>query len=197
MGNEKYIGTKFKTIFNSSITPEYKEVEELQHCCIVFSQLNLTPEYEGGSSGNLSFRIVEDDNQFIITASGINSKNKLSDECFVKIIDCDLNNKLVYAEGTREPSSETMMHYAIYKQRKDINAIFHGHSDAILYNHLKLGIPVTEDEKPYGTLELINSITEIVKHNNFFILKNHGFISLGTSMSLAASQTFTILNKIS
>lgn len=196
MSKELYKGVKFKTFFALSQIPVHKDLTELIYWCNEFSRFNLTPEYKGGSSGNLSFRTDKDNTQFIITASGINSKNKLSDECFVKISDCDLKNKIVYAEGTREPSSESMMHYAIYKQRKDINAIFHGHSDAILSNHLKLGIPSTEEEKPYGSIELINSISELVKNNNFFILKNHGFISLGSSMSLAASQTISFINKL-
>ena len=206
---ELYKGTKFKTIFDSKLNAdswllEAGSLNELRFWCNEFYKYNLTPQYEGGSAGNLSFRsysFLPTPNsqlppQFIITATGITSKNIQSNEFFVKVTKCDITNKTIYVEGTREPSSESMLHFCIYQQRNDVNAIFHGHSDTILNNAARLNIPATKQLTPYGSIELIDSVLEIMNKHNFFIIIEHGFVSLAKSMSEAGNLTLNILNKL-
>lgn len=191
--SEQYTGIKFKTIFNKTQTPVDTRIKELKKWCEIFHEKNLAPPYPGGSYGNLSFRTENNKNEFIITGTCIGFKNNLSDDCFVKIISCDIINNVIYAEGTRNPSSESMLHYAIYKKRPDVNAIFHGHSNEILQSAKTLGIPETAKEESYGTIELVNSVLSILKEHNFLCMKNHGFISLGKSMNEAGEPLLKII----
>lgn len=135
--------------------------------------------------GNLSFRVKEGLNLFIITASGLGPKNMLSPECFVKVVDCDVNRKIVYVQGVNKPSSESILHYRIYLLRRDIHAVFHGHDVTITEHTKEVGAVETKEWKPYGSLELVKSVEEVLDGNNFIVMKKHGFISLGSSMEEA------------
>jgi L-fuculose-phosphate aldolase len=184
---------KFTTKFLSDGFPETAEIEKLRSWCEIFGRNGLMPFYGSGSYGNTSFRVTG--NKFIITASGI--KDPSSDDGFVLVSDVDLGNKTVFAEGTREPSSETLMHYLIYKNRKNVNAIFHGHSKTILKHAEKLGIPSTLKEEEYGTIELAKSILDVPGEETFLIMKGHGFISLGKDMDEAGHRTLKVLRSCS
>ncbi|MCF7813695.1 MAG: DUF559 domain-containing protein [Candidatus Cloacimonetes bacterium] len=175
-----YQGVKFHTIFIQKTPPNHKNIDELKKWCKIFHEKKLAPPYPGGSFGNLSFGT--DNNTFIITGSRIGLKCDLANDCFVEIIDCDFENQNIKVIGTREPSSETMLHAVIYNKRKDVKAIFHGHSAELLQNVEQLKIPATKEEKPYGTMELVESVIEIIDRNNLIMMKNHGFIAVGRNM---------------
>ncbi len=193
---EEYKGVKFKTILDNAEAPVDSRLDELRYWCKVFHEKNLAPSYPDGSFGNLSFRIKPEENIFIITGSRIGLKEALSNDCFVKVTRCDMNECTVFATGTRDPSSESMLHYAIYRQRPDVNAVFHGHCNELLQSAALLGITETEKEEPYGTIELVNSVLKISEKDNFLIIKKHGFISLGNSMKEAGvkSWVYSILS---
>ena len=110
---EKYSGAKFKTIFLSKKFPKTKKAMQLIKWFRRFYQIGLAPEYEQGSSGNLSFRYK---NGFIIKSTKTYFKSIKPDELvFVK----DFNNdkKIAYVHGKLEPSTELQMHYFIYKNK--------------------------------------------------------------------------------
>lgn len=164
-----------------------KKLNELKYWCKIFHKYNLAPVHKGCSYGNLSFRARG--NQFIITASQLPMKDNLTDDCFVLV--SSLKNGIVYAHGTKKPSSESMLHYAIYRKRKDVNAIFHGHSKNML--SLKI-LPETKREEPYGTMKLVRAVLEVLDNNNFLIMKNHGFLSLGKNMREAGKLALKMHN---
>ncbi len=180
-----YQGVKFKVVLNNKKAPDDPRINELIKWCQIFSIKSLAPAYEGGSFGNLSFRLKENSNEFIITASRVVFDQNLSNDCFIKVTGCDFNNGIISADGMREPSSESMLHFAIYQQRPDINAIFHGHSKEVLEKADKLNLPQTKKEEPYGTIQLVNSVLEIINNHSFIIMKNHGFIALAKTMGEA------------
>jgi L-fuculose-phosphate aldolase len=120
----------------------------------------------------------------------------MPENSFSKVTNCNINNFSLKFEGEKIPSSESLMHYAIYKARPNINAIFHGHSTEILENCNKFNIPETEKEEEYGTIQLINEVLKIINSQDFVIIKNHGFISLGKDMEEAGKNVIEILNKI-
>lgn len=195
MSNEIYVGVKFKTVFLSANLPEDDRLTDLKFWCNRFHQYNLAPPYEGGSSGNLSFRIVELQNEFIITGTKIGLKENLGNDKFVTVRRCDFDNHRVFVEGIKEPSSESFLHGAIYNNRPDINAIFHGHSEVLLKNSGKSGLIETKRESNYGTTELAESVLEILSDLDFFIIKNHGFVSLGKSIDEAGKRVMDVLKK--
>ncbi|MBS7646239.1 MAG: class II aldolase/adducin family protein [Candidatus Bathyarchaeia archaeon] len=186
---ERYTGVKFKTKFLRKEPPEDKRIAELAKWCKMFHLHGLAPVVNGKSMGNLSFRLMEGSNEFIITASGLGPKDSLSPECFVKVVSCDMDSRTVYVHGVREPSSESFLHYRIYFLRRDAQAVFHGHDTAITEHAKELGVVETKEWKPYGSLELVRSVEEVLNKNNFLIMKKHGFISIGTSMEEAGRLT--------
>ncbi len=177
----KKVSPKFRTEFISDGIPDDPRIEELKNWCLEFEKCGLMPAYDGGSFGNLSFRTKE--NEFIITASGI--KHPSSVESFVRVSSVDENKMIVLAHGRKQPSSESILHYMIYREKKDINAIFHGHCEDILKAAAELGLPTTSSEEAYGTVELAKSVLDVLNGHKFVIMKGHGFISLGKNMDEA------------
>ena len=176
---------KFTTIFTSNVAPDNPDIEELIFWAKQFHEHGLAPSYGLGSYGNLSFRSTVNPGSFIITVSALELKDSLNNNDFCLVTKVDYDKLQVYCSGKKSPSSETMLHSTIYAARQDINAIFHGHSTHILNTCESIGMPQTDVEYEYGTIELVNSVKEIALKNDFFILKNHGFISLGNTMDKA------------
>lgn len=108
---------------------------------------------------------------------------------------CNLQEDIVYASGTKEPSSESRFHFAIYNQRKDVNAVFHGHSKEILSSVDILRVPETKEKVSYGSMELVQSILEILDNEFFLLIKGHGFVSLGKTMKEAGELALRMHNK--
>ncbi|OGC09777.1 hypothetical protein A2246_00205 [candidate division WOR-1 bacterium RIFOXYA2_FULL_37_7] len=193
MEKEIKVFPKFAIKFLSESFPKDRRIEMLKFWFEEFLNKKLMPKYEGGVFGNLSFRLKDNKDEFIITASGM--KEPSSADSFIKVSLVDLKKKEVYAHGKNPPSSESMFHFMIYKKRQDINAIFHGHCEEMLKNCNKLKLPCTEKEEPYGTIELANGILEVLDNHSFLIIKNHGFISLGKDMDSAGNQAIDYLLK--
>ncbi|HEY4528013.1 MAG TPA: class II aldolase/adducin family protein [Candidatus Paceibacterota bacterium] len=186
---------KFKTVFLKKSAPADPRLETLKFWCRVFHESGLAPSYGLGSHGNLSFRLKPGENKFIITASAIRLKNKMTRRCFFKVTRVDIKKNSVRGVGVRRPSSESFLHYAIYKKRKDVNTIFHGHCPRILKLARRLGIPETPTEEPYGTPALAEGVRRILDDQKFLIMKNHGFISLGRDFKEAGRRALKILEK--
>jgi ribulose-5-phosphate 4-epimerase/fuculose-1-phosphate aldolase len=192
---EGYSGVKFKVVMQEGEMPVNAGLPELKKWCGLFHEKGLAPPYPGGSYGNLSFRVKEGENAFVITGTCMGLKGCLNDDNFVLVTDCDAEALTVTACGSRLPSSESMMHFALYQTRPDIQAIFHGHSPEILEQAEALGILVTAEEHPYGTLELANALEDCARQADFFIARNHGFVSLGRNMEAAGKQAIDYMQQ--
>jgi L-fuculose-phosphate aldolase len=183
---------RFNISFVSDKVPSDAKIDELKEWSESFQRNGLTPEFEGNYTGNLSFRSREG---FVITASGLKSKQNLSNDCFVYVKSYDEHSNTVYVEGRRQPSSEAVMHHLIYKTRNEINAVFHGHNDAIIMNAKKLGFAVTEREHESGTTELAKEALKALENKNLFVLRNHGFVSVGRTMKEAGELALATLKR--
>jgi len=183
---------RFNIIFVSDEMPRDARIDELKEWSERFQRNGLTPEIEGNYTGNLSFRSEEG---FVITASGLKNKENLSNDCFVYVKNYDEQSNTVYIEGSRQPSSEAVMHHLIYKTRKEINAVFHGHNDAIIMNAEKLGFSVTEKEHDPCTIELAKEVLKVLGNKKLIVLKNHGFVSLGRTMKEAGELALATLTQ--
>ncbi len=176
---------RFTTVFTGNQPPEDSAVEELSSWCRLFHERELTPSCNGSSLGNLSFRHQKGANSFIITASQLELKENLLPDAFVLVKDCDFDRATVYAIGTREPSSESLLHWEIYKSRSDVNAIFHGHCGVILDLADEMCLTTTRREEPFGSQALVKSVLNVLDGNDFIVMRNHGFLSLGSDMRSA------------
>ncbi len=184
---------KFETEFLTASLPDDPRLAELKHWCAVFHEQGLAPLHEHGSFGNLSFRTAPGEDSFYITASGLKLKLGLKNDSFVKVVGVNLERQLVQAEGCRAPSSESMLHYAIYQKRPEVNAVFHGHSPVILNSAEKLHLPATLAESSYGSRELVNDVLVVLEKHYFLIMRNHGFLALGATMRAAGDQALKVL----
>jgi len=190
MGNE-YQGTKFQTeLIDKEVVSGL--IENLQYWAALFARNNCAPALPGGYGGNLSCRDAE---SFLITASGANLA-ELKPNQIVRVIDANLDIQKVWAEGSCLPSSETLLHAAIYKARPEINAIFHGHYPVFEDNFKKLGIAITSEAAEYGSMKLVNDVLAILGKENFLLLRNHGFVSLGKTCEEAGKQVIRVCNRL-
>jgi L-fuculose-phosphate aldolase len=189
---EIYNGIKFNEcrIGKGSVT--HPSLDALILWCKTFSDRGYAPEYPGGSSGNLSFRVQNDLNTFIITGSFTNLGGNLSSIDFVEVIDCDQTNNLITYNGIKSPSSESLMHYLLYKNKPEIQAVFHGHSEVIMTKAVALGYPMTKMEAPYGTLDLAIQVFEAFDDRGLIIIKNHGFVSIGSTLQEAGNKVLNL-----
>lgn len=186
--SEEYCGVKFSVDFLTKAAPKsFPYLKELIKWCHFFDKHQLAPPYPGGSAGNLSFRKTSGKPEFIITGTKIGLKNNLTKNQFVHVIDVDFSTSKIKVNGLIEPSSESMLHWAIYNMRPEINAIFHGHSIEILEKAKENNWITTKNEVPYGTPELVKEVLNIIDNQDFVIIKNHGFLAFGKTIEEAGS----------
>ncbi|HAA90206.1 MAG: L-fuculose phosphate aldolase FucA [Thermoanaerobacterales bacterium 50_218] len=146
-----------------------------------------------GTWGNLSVRLAALDG-FLITPSGIDYR-LLSEEDLVLV---DFNGRKV--EGKLRPSSETLLHAAIYRNRPDVNGIVHTHSihssvfavnreeiPPVLEEFAQLvgGIVRVATYAPPGTPELAEATVAALGDRGAVLLANHGLVSVGSHLQEA------------
>lgn len=150
------------------------------------------------TGGNVS---VRNNNQIFITQSG-KSLGRLTLQMIVRT-----NLKEEVLEGEK-PSKEISMHCAIYKVRKDVNAIVHTHS--VYSTALScIAIPCYENVLPImtpgyvirvgalpllryfrpGSLALAKAVADLSVKHKVILLQNHGLIVCGIDLEEAINIT--------
>lgn len=182
--SEIYTGVHFKTIFRTREAPRNPETQILMQWCHHFADQGLAPKRDNGYAGNLSFRT---ENGFIITAAGADLGNLGGDD-LVQVTDANRDHNSVTVDGKKEPSSESFLHHAIYAARPQAQAVFHGHDQLVLRYGQNMHLPVTAREQPYGTLDLVDEIMQVLDNHSYIVIRNHGFIALGSDMDQAGQE---------
>jgi ribulose-5-phosphate 4-epimerase/fuculose-1-phosphate aldolase len=185
---EVYAGTKFRTVFARRAVSGDERMGELLKWCRRWAALGLV----GDTVGNLSFRTV---NGFIVNRTA-GDLGGITRQEFVEVIETDRDTRMLTVAGLYEPSSESMMHAGIYAARLEVDAVFHGHSDRLLAKAERLGLPITANEQPYGTPELVAEILNALDGHKFVIMRNHGFVSMAATMDEAGRNAEEILKRI-
>lgn len=150
--------------------------------------------YLMATGGNLSVRIAGQE-AFAITPSNYDYMKMTPDDVCVLTLD------LQPLEGRLKPSVESGMHAAIYRVRRDVNAIVHTHqvyTSALTL--IKAPIPALFDEQarflgrsvdiipyaPSGTGMLAKTVAKHVRgRNNAYMMQNHGALVFGHDMERA------------
>jgi len=115
----------------------------------------------------------------------------------VVVLDLDGN----HVDGDLLPSSELGFHLALLRQRMEIKAVVHTHSDystalaclrwelpAVHYLIGSAGFKVPlAPYATFGTPELAEGICETIGDGNAVLLANHGLVAVGVSLSKAFS----------
>lgn len=142
--------------------------------------------------GNISARI--NDTLVAITPSGRNYLTLRPED----IVVLDLQGNII--DGSLKPSSELMLHLAIYNQRRDVKAIVHTHSvfasacavaqksiPPIIEDLVQMiggGVDVAQYALP-GTQKLAENAVKALQHKNAVLLANHGMVGCGQNLNEA------------
>jgi L-ribulose-5-phosphate 4-epimerase len=185
---EVYTGTKFRTIYARRENPSDERIGELVDWCHRWARLGVV----GDTVGNLSFRTA---NGFIINRTAGDLATITAEE-FVEVLRADLTTRELTVAGTHEPSSESLMHAALYAARPAVNAVFHGHNAALLEAAERIGLPVTRHERPYGTSALADEILDVLSAHCVVIIRNHGFVAIGPTMKAAHAAAERVMGKL-
>ncbi|MBI4042946.1 MAG: class II aldolase/adducin family protein [Deltaproteobacteria bacterium] len=144
-----------------------------------------------GGDGNVSIRLSSD--EILITPSGVN-KGYLDHRDLVLIRP---DGKPFHKESAL-PSSEKLLHLAAYETRQDISAVLHAHPPTVVAlsimglnpamplmpeSVVSLGnVAIAPYAKPGGT-ELPDSIRPFLPSSHIIILKRHGCVILGKTLT--------------
>lgn len=155
-----------------------------------------------GTWGNISARIPGEE-LMAITPSGVDYERITSDG--IVIMDFEGN----IAAGNLKPSVEFPMHAAILKNRRDINAVVHTHSDyAGVFAAARKPIPACSEDmvqivggdvrvneyKLPGTVELGESVLKALEGRTAVVLANHGSLAVGRDLN-EALKTAVVIEK--
>ena len=148
--------------------------------------------FVAANDGNISVKF--NDNEFYCTPTGV-SKGSLTPDMIIKI-DAQ-GNKL---EGELNPSSEIKMHLRVFRERPDVNAVVHAHPP-VATAFTVAGIPLDRYILPeavltigdvptcaYGTpstMEIPDSLMPYIQEHDAFMLKNHGALTVGNTLTRA------------
>ncbi len=144
------------------------------------------------ADGNISVRLNE--NEILCTPTGMSKGRMTVDD----ICTIDLAGK--QTGGSRRPSSESLLHLEVYRQRDDVASVVHAHPPhatafALTRQAIPAGIlpevelflgeiPMAGYATP-GTPELANSIVPFVEKSNLVVLANHGTLAWDSSLERA------------
>jgi L-fuculose-phosphate aldolase len=171
-------------------------IEEL----VEYSKLAWDRGLTESTGGNMRVRI--DANTIYITPHS-SIKHFLKPKDIIKI---SLDDRVI--EGDGEPSSERKMHFLIYKERPDINCVFHVHptyATAFAVSNERIPINTLPEAAlllreiaylPYrmpGTQEFADVFTpELKAGRDVFILQNHGVTVIGKSIKAVYEKLETL-----
>lgn len=182
-------------------------MEEIKNKIIKYGDIIDAKGFSPGTSGNISHRVGD---KILITSSGSSNGNLSYDD----LVLMDFDGNLV--EGSKQPSSEKMLHVEFYKKRPDINAIIHVHPtflSSFAAARVALDEPIMAENVFYfgkipladyalpSSKALVDNTAKFFEDYNAVLMANHGFI-VGDSdieqaylkLELAESYAQVVLN---
>jgi len=172
---EGYVGVKFHAERLSEELPPgvFDLYDAFARNCGRLREHGMTP----ANGGNLSIRHGDG---FVISSSGCNL-GCIEQEELIFVERCDLESEHAWYRGPINPSSETFMHWLIFRGYPEANAIVHAHDEFATRPELLEGeVEQSEREEPYGTIELAHmAIATFKRAKRIIVLKNHGYVAIG------------------
>ena len=161
-----------------------------------------------GTSGNVSMRLDQSGNGIelmAITPSGRPYERLTAGD--VVVVDFEVEP----VEGELTPSSESLLHVAIYKARPEVGAVIHTHSvfsSALAVARLEipavidevtisLGGPIRVSRYAFpSTQELADHVCAALEDRQAALISNHGAVSVGRDLE-EALEVSTLLERVS
>jgi len=146
-----------------------------------------------GTSGNVSMRLKEPSGRDLLAVTPSGRYYDLLEVDDIVVVDFEGQP----VEGELATSIETMLHIAVYKARKKVNAVIHAHSVfSSAFSVAGLEIPtILDDQATYiggeikvaeyalpGSQELVRNVLSALGPRNALLLANHGVLSVGRNM---------------
>lgn len=161
-----------------------------------YSKLVYGKGFLAATDGNLSMRLPN--GNILITGSSV-CKGEIVES---DLVETDLDGEII--SGSRKPSTESKLHYHIYKNRSDVNAVIHTHPVAALVCAssnismdkpyfpeviLSIGrVPTCKYATP-STDALHRSLDPYIEYASVFLLQNHGVVTTGRTIQEAYYRT--------
>ena len=187
--DEGYI--KFRPIWEKSANWSSPRVAELIHWRQACYQRAWIGMYDNGIGyGNISIRVNES-SSFYITGSATGGIPAIGPESIAKVTKvAALQNKL-WCKGPIVASSESMSHAAIYQELDWVKGVIHIHHAGFWEKALHQ-LPTTAADAPYGSPEMVASITELLRtttlpEEKVFVMEGHeeGVFAFGEDLPAA------------
>ncbi|RUL55562.1 L-fuculose-phosphate aldolase [Lysinibacillus antri] len=161
------------------------EREKVRKYCTKMLSSGLTK----GTGGNISI-FNREEGLIAISPSGI-PYEEINIEDVVVV---NLDGKII--EGNYKPSSEILMHLAVYKNRQELSAVVHTHSIfAKTLSALRKDLPAVSylvavagknvkcaEYASFGTKELAENAIKALEGNKAVLLANHGLLAAGVNV---------------
>src|SRR3989339_919020 len=168
-----------------------QDEQELRRLIVEIGKRIWTRGYVAANDGNIT--AVLNDRELLTTPTGV-SKGFMTTDMIIKV---DRSGKPVSANSKYRPSSEVKMHLEVYKTRPDVKSVVHAHPPYAT-SFAVAGIPLNKcvlpeaiivigsvPLAPYGlpsTMEIPDSIRELIKTADAVLLQNHGTLTLGSDV---------------
>lgn len=181
------------------IPADMQELDHLRAELVRFGKYLHDKNFVSGCDGNLSVRLDAD--RVLTTPTSV-SKGMMFAEDMVIV---DMQGRRL--EGSRNPSSELLMHLTIYRARPDVNAVVHAHppvATGFACAGMALDQPICSEIvvtlgsvplAPYattGTQALSDAILPLIPDYDAVLLANHGAVAYGKDLMAAYMRMETI-----
>lgn len=188
MGNERrrtlpgYVGVKFKALCRDDTQP--RDCADLYPLFLEQGRKLNRYDMAPANGGNMSIRLRRG---FAVTSSGCNLADIEPDD-IVWVHSCHPDREEVQYEGSRLPSSESILHHMIYEARSDSRCVIHAHDPVATSTTLADAVPESSREEPYGTLALARIAVETFRSDRrVILLRNHGYVATGECLEAVAN----------
>ena len=152
-----------------------------------------------GTSGNVSMRLLPADGaEELLAVTPLGRPYVGLNDDDIVVVDFDVEP----VEGDRIPSSETLLHVAIYRARPDVRAVIHTHSvfasvaavggleipPIIDEMTISLGGPIKVSEYAFpATQALADNVCAALGERSAALVRNHGVVGVGRDLGEALS----------
>jgi len=162
-----------QTLFVSRETSNCPLISEMIRLGHQLEEIGLTDKETGIVSLNYGKRLL-------INAKNIDVKQMKQGDV-VEIVDYDPLKNIMMVIGTKDPCSETPVHWIVQKARHDITALLQINSTTI-YEKLKGTLPTTEKETQPITLNQAKEILKTLQAGKTILIKNTGILFVGINI---------------